>query len=326
MSEGSHISLFAGVGCTDIVVEEAGFKTIATAEVNPFCRSVLEAPLPDAWHFNDVRQVRTEHFKAPLEITRPLLVSGGFPCQDISSAGTGTGLSGSRSGLWGEFARVIESFRPEYVLIENSPLLRTRGLNVVLSDLARLGYDANWDCVPAAAAGAPHQRDRMFICAWRTAFRSTSPAFPGDMTRAGKLRSGIWAPQIPRFPLSEVRKEAIRWHGFLCPTPTKSDGSGGPGVTPKRTGGKNLRTVASIYEGNGRLNPEWVEWLMGLPIGWTDPTNQRPTDHPGWDTAMGLSMTAPNGEPLRAKRIRALGNGMVPQAAALAMNNLMEWK
>lgn len=326
--EGSHISLFSGVGCTDIAMEAAGFKTIATAEVDPFCRSVLEARFPDAWHFSDVRQVRPEHFKGPLEVARPLLVSGGFPCQDISSAGTGQGLSGTRSGLWGEFARVIRDLRPEYVLIENSPLLRTRGLDAVLNDLAIMGYAANWDCVPAAAAGAPHMRDRMFVCAWRTNIRAHAMTTP-HLTRAGKMRSGRIEAATPAFLIRDVRREAVRWWGSLYPTPTKSDGSGGPGTTPKRTGGKNLRTVVAELEGNGRLNPVWVEWLMGLPSGWTHPDVQFPLPHEGWDlqhVEYLVTRTVPNGEPLRGKRIRALGNGMVPQAAAMALDNLMEWR
>ncbi len=91
------------------------------------------------------------------------LICGGFPCQDISYAGKGAGLDGSRSGLWYEFARVVRTLRPRIVLVENVAALLTRGLDAVLGTLASLGYDARWDCIPAAAVGAPHIRDRVFI-------------------------------------------------------------------------------------------------------------------------------------------------------------------
>jgi DNA (cytosine-5)-methyltransferase 1 len=88
------------------------------------------------------------------------------PCQDISVAGRGAGLAGSRSGLWREFARIIGEVKPSWVLIENVPALRSRGLGVVLRDLAALGFDAEWDCLPASAFGAPHRRDRIFVVAY----------------------------------------------------------------------------------------------------------------------------------------------------------------
>lgn len=335
---GSHISLFAGVGMTDFAVERAGFKTVATAEIDPFCRSVLEVRYPSASHFDDVRKVTANDLgTCRAQVYRPLLISGGFPCQDISAPGTGHGLDGLRSGLWSEFRRVICDFLPEYVLIENSPLLRKRGLNRVLTDLAYAGYDAKWDCIPAAAFGAPHLRDRLFVTA-----RPTTPtveAYSSDrrigdvrngslfhvrgehhglllteLPRAGHMASKGVFSDTPRWPTNGLRKRT-KW-----PTPTKSDGSGGPG-TSGRQGGKNLRTAVAEVEGNGRLNPAWVEWLMGLPRGWTDPklSNEALRPHMGWDRDL-LARTSSMGESNRAKRIRALGNGLVPQAASAALD------
>ena len=94
------------------------------------------------------------------------LLAGGFPCQDISVAGKGAGLQGARSGLWSEFHRLIREIRPRYVLVENVTALLGRGLGTVLGDLAESGYDAEWDCIPASALGAPHQRDRVWIVAY----------------------------------------------------------------------------------------------------------------------------------------------------------------
>lgn len=320
MSRGSHISLFSGVGMTDIAAERLGFTTIATAEIDPFCRRVLTTRFPDAWHFNDVRQVRSEHFKTtgPLGIKRPLLVSGGFPCQDVSSAGTALGLAGARSGLWVEFLRVIKEFRPEYALIENSTLLRTRGLARILHDLAGIGYNAKWDCIPAAAVGAPHLRDRIFIVATPFGGWNTQILHEFDCGRAGHLYDGCVYEQTPQWPTRGLRKLTS------YPTPTKSDGSGGPGVTPKRTGGKNLRTVVAELEGNGRLNPAWVEWLMGLPMGWTNPDmpNAALQRHSGWWVEPQIPRTVEERVKDRGARIRALGNGLVHECAYTALTTL----
>ena len=94
------------------------------------------------------------------------LICGGFPCQDISVAGKGAGIGGSRSGLWTEYARIIGEVRPRYVIVENVAALLDRGLERVLGDLAALGYDAEWHCIPASAVGAPHRRDRVWIVAY----------------------------------------------------------------------------------------------------------------------------------------------------------------
>jgi DNA (cytosine-5)-methyltransferase 1 len=91
------------------------------------------------------------------------VVSGGFPCQDISAAGKGEGIDGERSGMWGEMARIIHEVRPKFVFVENSPMLTSRGLGRVLGDLASMGFDARWGVLGAADVGANHQRDRIWI-------------------------------------------------------------------------------------------------------------------------------------------------------------------
>ena len=93
------------------------------------------------------------------------IITGGFPCQDISNAGKRTGITGTHSGLWGEMVRTIRLVRPKYAIVENVAALLNRGMGTVLGDLAEIGYDAEWDCIPAAAVGAPHIRDRVFITA-----------------------------------------------------------------------------------------------------------------------------------------------------------------
>ena len=152
-------SLFAGIGGIDLGLERAGFECRWQVEIDPFCRQVLAKHWPSVHRHDDVRTAGA----ACLE--KVDVICGGFPCQDISHAGKREGIGGARSGLWKEYARIVGEIQPKAILIENVAALRGRGLNVVLTDLAALGYSAEWDCIPAAAVGAPHRRDRIFIIA-----------------------------------------------------------------------------------------------------------------------------------------------------------------
>jgi DNA (cytosine-5)-methyltransferase 1 len=155
-------SLFSGIGGLDLGLERAGVgRTVWQVEADPFCRGVLARHWPDAVRYDDVREVRGGAV-GPVDV-----LCGGFPCQDVSNAGKRAGLDGERSGLWYEFDRLVGELAPRFVVIENVAALLGRGGPDVLRSLAARGYDAWWDCVPAAAIGAPHRRDRLFIVAWR---------------------------------------------------------------------------------------------------------------------------------------------------------------
>jgi DNA (cytosine-5)-methyltransferase 1 len=159
------LDLFSGIGGMSLGLSRAGMTTVAFCEINPFCRRVLAKHWPEVPIYDDVRSLTAARLAAD-GVLRPDGVAGGFPCQDISIAGPGGGLDGPRSGLWFEQRRIIEEVRPRWVLIENTPALRSRGLDRVLGGLDALGYDAIWDCVPAGAIGARHRRDRLFIVAY----------------------------------------------------------------------------------------------------------------------------------------------------------------
>lgn len=157
-------SLFSGIGGLELGLELAtGGHTVWQVEADPFARAVLAKHWPGADRsVSDVREA-TAYNLAPVE-----LICGGFPCQDVSNAGKRKGvLNGERSGLWAEFARIIRTLRPRFVVVENVAALRSRGLGVVLRDLAISGYDAEWGVLSAAGVGAPHLRKRLFIVAWR---------------------------------------------------------------------------------------------------------------------------------------------------------------
>ena len=162
-------SLFAGIGGLDLGLERAGMVVKWQVEIDPWCQRVLAKHWPDISRFGDVRECGAHNLE-PVD-----LICGGFPCQDISAAGRRIGISGARSGLWREYARIIGEIRPRFVLVENVADLRSRGLGVVLEDLAACGYDAEWDCLPAAAFGAPHRRDMAFVVAYAASQQFQEP-------------------------------------------------------------------------------------------------------------------------------------------------------
>jgi DNA (cytosine-5)-methyltransferase 1 len=154
-------SLFAGIGGFDLAAAWMGWSTAWVSEIDPFACAVLAKHFPDAPNHGDITAIdftTVEHVD---------ILVGGFPCQDISNAGKREGITGERSGLWKEYARAIRELRPRYVVVENVAALKSRGLDIVLGDLAQLGYDAEWRVFGADDVGAPHRRDRLWILAYR---------------------------------------------------------------------------------------------------------------------------------------------------------------
>lgn len=166
-STGAHcytvLDLFSGIGGFSLGLERTGgFKTVAFCEIDPFCRQVLAKHWPTTKIYTDIREVKN---------VAADVVCGGFPCQDISTAGKQKGLEGDRSGLWFEMLRVIGETMPEWVIVENVANLRSNGLATVLQGLWAVGYDAEWHIIPACAVGAPHKRERIWIIANRDGLR-----------------------------------------------------------------------------------------------------------------------------------------------------------
>ena len=163
-------SLFSGIGGLELGLERAilGAHTVWQVEQDEYARAVLAKHWPNAKRYQDVKEAGAHNLE-PVDV-----ICGGFPCQDISVAGKGAGLDGARSGLWTEYARIVCELRPGYIVVENVPALLSRGLGRVLADLAACGYDALWDCIPAAAVGAHHRRDRLFLVAWSVSNANSS--------------------------------------------------------------------------------------------------------------------------------------------------------
>lgn len=160
-------SLFSGAGLCDLGLDWAGFEHAWFCEVDPFCQAVLRRHWPSVPIYNDVSTLNGN------SIQRVDVLVGGFPCQDVSGAGKRAGINPkTRSGLWYEFKRVIEEMQPKYVIIENVRGLLSLGIEDVLQGLAEIGYDAEWEVLAAAALGAPHHRERVFIVAYPVRHRA----------------------------------------------------------------------------------------------------------------------------------------------------------
>ena len=154
-------SLFAGIGGLELGLERCGMGVRWQVEIDPWCRQVLAKHWPDVERHDDIKT-----WPKP-DTERVDVICGGFPCQDISTAGKGAGLAGARSGLFYEAMRVVRDLEPRYILLENVSALLVRGMDSVLGELAQVGMDAVWHCVTAASVGAPHRRDRVFIIGYR---------------------------------------------------------------------------------------------------------------------------------------------------------------
>jgi DNA (cytosine-5)-methyltransferase 1 len=286
-------SMFTGYGGLDMGVRAAvGGEVIWHADNDPASSRVLAHHWPCVPNLGDITAV--DWSQAP----RPDVLTGGFPCQDVSVAGAGIGLSGSRSGLWSVMATAIKTLRPRLVVIENVrgllhapapsnvepcpmcvgdvPAVHLRALGAVLGDLADIGYDARWCGLRAADVGAPHGRFRVFVAA-------------SDTENLGRQRSG----------------ETRNW-GLRSTNSSDAHDLGRRAAAIRRWETVIGRTAPSPTAVGKRcprqLSPAFVEWMMGLPAGHV-------TDVPGVS---------------RIRQLGLLGNGVVPQQAAAAVAWLTE--
>ena len=226
MSKLRLLDLFSGIGGFSLGLERSGFfETVAFCEIEPFPRRVLKKHWPDVPIYEDVRNLTADALRRDGVIDDPAeaeamadtssgrrdtsrqelrettggwtadwsersrsidAICGGFPCQDISVAGKGAGIEGARSGLWAEYARIIGELRPRIVIVENVAALLGRGLQRVLGDLAALGFDAEWHCIPASAVGAPHRRDRLWLCAYSGCEQRIKRSGVGDIAERAR--------------------------------------------------------------------------------------------------------------------------------------------
>lgn len=176
-----ELALFAGAGGGILGGILCGFRTVCAVEIQPFPRSVLQSRQNDGclkpfpiW--DNIKTFDGKRWRGCVDV-----VSGGFPCQDISAIGPGGGISGAKSGLWKEMARVIAEVQPRFAIIENSPMLKIRGLDVVLRDLNEMGFNASWGVMGVRQYGADHFRERI----WIVATNANLPQLTGGLPRMG---------------------------------------------------------------------------------------------------------------------------------------------
>ena len=172
----THGSLFSGIGGFELGAQMNNIPTLWNCEIEDFQRTILKQVFPDTKQYEDIKELSKPGYVD--------IISGGFPCQDISIAGKGEGIPGSRSGLWNEMFRIIREVRPKYVLIENSPMLLIRGFERVLCDLSQIGYNAEWQCISNYAFGYPHKRERLYLIAY-----SNKIGLQGDVCKCESINS-----------------------------------------------------------------------------------------------------------------------------------------
>jgi DNA (cytosine-5)-methyltransferase 1 len=289
--------LFAGAGGGILADLLLGHQPIFAVEIEDYPRKVLEqrqadGVLPFFPTFGDIKDFDGTPWRGTVDV-----LCGGFPCQDISAAGKGAGITGERSGLWKEYARLIGEMRPRFVFAENSPLLRTRGLGVVLEDLAALGYNARWGVLGARDVGAPHKRDRMWVLAWR---RNDTNASSFGWNNGCNHR--------------EERPILHNQDGNAEEDKPKRD---------KRLSGTwDARSNVAYSdlpqrEGAGQSIGSYPEHADSLPSSaWW---GKDPAEIP----KLGLGRMA-DGVANRVDRLKAIGNGQVPMCAAMAFSILSE--
>ncbi|SFP92947.1 DNA (cytosine-5)-methyltransferase 1 [Pseudomonas sp. NFPP07] len=185
----NELALFAGAGGGILGGHLLGWRTVCAVERDAYAAQVLaqrqnDGAFPPFPIWSDVCSFNGRPWRGLVDV-----VSGGFPCQDISVAGNGDGIDGARSGLWREMARIVGEVRPRFVYVENSPLLVGRGLALVLGDLAEMGYDAEWCIVSASDCGAPHQRERCWAVAHDNGTWQSQPTRQQQERRLGSERS-----------------------------------------------------------------------------------------------------------------------------------------
>ncbi len=286
-------SLFAGIGGIDLGLERAGMKCKWQVEIDNYATRVLKKNWPDVRRYRDIRELE-EGILEPVD-----LICGGFPCQDISNAGKMAGITGEQSGLWKEYLRVIRMVRPRYVFVENVSALTQRGLDTVLADLATSGYNAEWDCIPAAAVGAPHRRDRIFIVAHTNSHGPSGEFREQSQKRCNsnkKLAFKSKSTDVADSPLNRCKQVP---EGFID---TISPGRAQDLFQEKEktlTNPYPERLEARIFQTATKKSLERYRCTIGKKQ---------------WQTEPGLGRVA-NGVPDRMDRIKCLGNAVVPQVA-----------
>jgi DNA (cytosine-5)-methyltransferase 1 len=295
------ISLFAGIGGLDLGLKQAtGIRTACYVEWDPYCQEVLKKRMQEGWLdvapiYSDIKTFDGKPWRGRVDI-----VFGGFPCQDISIAGKGAGIKvGTRSGLFYELIRVVGEVRPRFVFLENVSMLTNRGIDTVLGELAKEGYDARWEIVSAAQLGAPHRRERWFCLG--TLSDSTSIGQEHEIC-PGRNAAELCG-EISNAEGSECESPINSWRGRNGPT------NSGMLPYPPEPGLEGQESESELRRREPGLFTE-CDWL-------TDPADLESSS----ESFVGR---VAYGIPKRVDRLKCLGNAVVPLQAAEAWRKLTE--
>ena len=307
------LDLFSGVGGFSLGLERTGgFETVAFCEIEDFPRRVLAKHWPEVPCYNDVRTLTADVLRR--DGIAVDVITGGFPCQDLSVAGKQRGMGeGTRSGLWSEIIRLVGELRPQYVIVENvaallaGPSERRGGwFGRVLGDLAECGYDAEWRNIPACMVGAPHRRERV----WVLAYASQMHGYGRDDHAGIRVGAG---------PLSQLGNDGRSV--FMADTAGEQDRRiFQPRLEPDASASSSRGGTSNVADANsddaqgqqsgGFDTQGWSGQITGSP-------GPRLAGAGGqWRTEPDVGRVA-HGVPDRAHRLAALGNAVVPQIPEL---------
>jgi DNA (cytosine-5)-methyltransferase 1 len=314
----NELALFAGAGGGILGGLLLGWRTVCAVELDAYARDVLVARqndgcLPPFPIWDDIRTFDGTPWRERVDV-----VSGGFPCQDISAAGKGAGITGARSGLWAEMARVIGEVRPRYAWVENSPMLVGRGLGMVLADLAQMGFDAEWGVVGADDAGAPHRRDRIWILAHdpqygRREGRARGSDSGGQREREQPLQDLAYTARDEQ---GRKKQRTQRERTGVCGESIDVPDANGAGREERRGAiQKSQKLVAAEHAGEDLGDSNAVRKLQ--PEG-GERTERGWAGYSGWWESEPDVGRVAHGVAARVDRLRCLGNGQVPAVVRLA--------
>lgn len=300
----NELALFAGAGGGILGGQLLGWRTVCAVEWEPYPASILcarqnEGLLEAFPIWDDVQTFDGKPWRGIVDV-----VSGGFPCQDISAAGKGAGIDGERSGMWREMARIIYEVRPRFAFVENSPMLTSRGLGTVLGDLAEMGFDAAWGVLGAADVGANHHRDRIWIVAkWRGQLPHTQH---DRIRRWQQQQEGVKEASRNVANAKELRDRRKLRGIYKENAEQRKPKECGQNKTSKLSNGSEDVANANITqfkrdECAKRIDPQHS--FIGKP-GW-------------WQAEPNVGRVA-DGLAARVDRLKAIGNGQVPLCAATA--------
>ena len=297
----NELALFAGAGGGILGGKLLGWRTVCAVEWEPYPASVLCARqndgfLPPFPIWDDVQTFDGKPWRGIVDV-----ISGGFPCQDISSAGKGAGIDGKRSGMWREMARIICEVEPRFVFVENSPMLTSRGLGRVLGDLASMGFDAAWGVLGAADVGANHQRDRIWIVSKRS----------GQFPYAQYNRIRRWEQQQK----SIEKENVVNSKGNGNRRDTREFSTEDEQQEKER---QEKRIWEFDYASQGFVSNTHLPQCEGRRLSsGTCQENSFIGDSRWWEIEPNVGRVA-DGVAARVDRLKAIGNGQVPLCAAKA--------